>query len=48
MHALLRTRELPVVERTVTSLLDRYDELVDFVVLDVKRILLWLSALRKE
>jgi hypothetical protein len=38
IHTLLRTRELPISERTVTNLLDRYDELVALAVLDVARL----------
>jgi len=38
MHAALRAQKLPVSERTVTNLLDRYDELVALSVLDVKRL----------
>jgi len=35
---MLRARELPISERTVTNLLDRYDELVALSVLDVARL----------
>lgn len=38
MHALLRKRELPISQRSVTNLLDRYDELVTLAVLDVERL----------
>ena len=38
MHAMLRARELPISERTVTNLLDRYDELVALSVLDDDRL----------
>lgn len=38
MHAALRARGLPISERTVTNLLDRYDELVALSVLDVQRL----------
>jgi Transposase, Mutator family len=38
MHAALRALELPISERTVTNLLDRYDELVALAVLDVERL----------
>jgi hypothetical protein len=38
MHAALRTRHLPISERTVTNLLDRYDELVALSVLDIERL----------
>jgi len=38
MHALLRKRELPISERSVTNLLARYDELVALAVLDVERL----------
>lgn len=38
MHALLRARQLPISERTVTNLLARYDELVALSVLDVARL----------
>lgn len=38
IHALLRKRELPISQRTVTNLLDRYDELVALAVLDVARL----------
>lgn len=38
MHAALQARQLPISERTVTNLLDRYDELVALSVLDVERL----------
>ena len=38
MHAALRALEVPISERTVTNLLDRYDELVALAVLDVERL----------
>jgi Transposase, Mutator family len=38
MHAALRALQLPISERTVTNLLDRYDELVTLAVLDVERL----------
>jgi hypothetical protein len=38
MHAALRALKLPVSERTVTNLLDRYDELVALAVLDRERL----------
>jgi hypothetical protein len=38
MHAALRACGLPISERTVTNLLDRYDELVALTVLDVERL----------
>lgn len=38
MHALLRARELPISQRSVTNLLNRYDELVALSVLDVARL----------
>jgi hypothetical protein len=38
MHTLLRARELPISQRTVTNLLNRYDELVALSVLDVARL----------
>jgi hypothetical protein len=38
MHAALLARHLPISERTVTNLLDRYDELVALSVLDVDRL----------
>lgn len=38
MHALLRARNLPISERSVTNLLDRYDELLALAVLDVTRL----------
>lgn len=38
MHALLRKRELPISQRSVTNLLDRYDELAALAVLDVARL----------
>jgi len=38
MHAALQARHLPISERTVTNLLDRYDELVALSVLDVARL----------
>jgi MULE transposase domain len=38
IHTMLRVRELPISERTVTNLLDRYDELVALSVLDVARL----------
>jgi hypothetical protein len=38
MHAMLRARELPISARTVTNLLDRYDELVALSVLDDDRL----------
>lgn len=38
MHQLLRQREIPISERTVTNLLDRYDELLALAVLDVARL----------
>jgi hypothetical protein len=38
IHTLLRARDLPISERTVTNLLDRYDELVALAVLDVARL----------
>jgi hypothetical protein len=38
MHALLRKRELPISQRSVTNLLARYDELVALAVLDVERL----------
>lgn len=38
MHALLRARQLPISERTVTNLLARYDELLALAVLDVDRL----------
>jgi len=38
MHTALQARHLPISERTVTNLLDRYDELVAFSVLDVERL----------
>ena len=58
IHTLLRARELPISERTVTNLLDRYDELVALSVLDVarlrrltnphKRVILALDGLQPE
>jgi hypothetical protein len=38
MHAALRALQLPISERTVTNLLDRYDELVALAVLDRERL----------
>jgi hypothetical protein len=38
MHAALRAQGLPISERSVTNLLDRYDELVALSVLDVERL----------
>jgi len=38
MHTALQARHLPISERTVTNLLDRYDELVALSVLDVERL----------
>jgi hypothetical protein len=38
MHVLLRAREVPISQRTVSNLLDRYDELVALSVLDVARL----------
>lgn len=38
MHRLLRARELPISQRSVTNLLNRYDELVALSVLDVARL----------
>ena len=38
MHVALQARHLPISERTVTNLLDRYDELVALSVLDVDRL----------
>jgi hypothetical protein len=38
MHAALRALRLPVSERTVTNLLDRYDELVALAMLDRERL----------
>lgn len=38
MHTALRALQLPISERTVTNLLDRYDELVTLAVLDVERL----------
>jgi len=38
IHTMLRARDLPISERTVTNLLDRYDELVALSVLDVARL----------
>jgi hypothetical protein len=38
IHARLRARHLPISERSVTNLLDRYDELVALSVLDVARL----------
>jgi hypothetical protein len=38
MHAALRARALPISQRTVTNLLDRYDELVALSVLDPDRL----------
>jgi hypothetical protein len=38
MHAALRALQLPISERTVTNLLDRYDELVALAVLDIERL----------
>jgi mutator family transposase len=38
MHAALRAEGVPISERTVTNLLDRYDELVALSVLDVERL----------
>ncbi len=38
MHAALRAWGLPISQRTVTNLLDRYDELVALAVLDVERL----------
>lgn len=38
MHRLLRARELPISQRSVTNLLHRYDELVALSVLDVARL----------
>jgi hypothetical protein len=47
IHARLRERQLPISERTVTNLLERYDELVALSVLDVAR-LRHLSAPNKR
>src|SRR6266496_6112118 len=38
IHAMLRARDLPISERSVTNLLDRYDELVALSVLDLNRL----------
>lgn len=38
MHQLLRQRQIPISERSVTNLLDRYDELLALAVLDVARL----------
>jgi hypothetical protein len=38
IHDLLRDRQVPISERTVTNLLDRYDELVALAVLDPERL----------
>lgn len=38
IHTLLRKRELPISQRSVTNLLNRYDELVALSVLDVARL----------
>lgn len=38
IHALLRQRAVPISERSVTNLLDRYDELVALAVLDTARL----------
>lgn len=38
MHSLLRARELPISQRSVTNLLNRYDELVTLSVLDLARL----------
>jgi hypothetical protein len=38
MHALLRSLDLPISERSVTNLLNRYDELVTLSTLDVARL----------
>ena len=38
IHLRLRERQLPISERTVTNLLDRYDELLALSVLDVARL----------
>jgi hypothetical protein len=38
MHTMLRARQLPISERTVTNLLDCYDELVALAVLDGARL----------
>lgn len=58
IHTMLRARDLPISERTVTNLLDRYDELVALSVLDVarlrrlttphKRVILALDGLQPE
>ena len=38
MHTLLRARLLPISERTVSNLLDRYDELLALSLLDIERL----------
>lgn len=38
MHQLLRQRQIAISERSVTNLLDRYDELLALAVLDVERL----------
>jgi len=37
-HTRLRAQGLPISERSVTNLLDRYDELIALSVLDVERL----------
>jgi hypothetical protein len=38
MHSLLRARHVPISERTVSNLLDRYDELLALSLLDLERL----------